>query len=238
MKKLIGLLLIVILAVSVMVVRYTRDREQPVGFALSATDCSAHVSPIADGASESIVSEVECTARWEEIVIDQEDASSRHCVGQISPLEADDTTSPLRSVNCFATFADAVSHASGGTIHVDASITPESLKQALLNTQGTTATSIIGIMWGAAPYAASTDARTWTWTTDDSRMCNGASYAAPMMPGGWDDSVSSAHAYNNCNSYEHYEHAAFDGLMIDCRPACPAMGSMNDRTSSWRIRSQ
>lgn len=228
-------LIVVLLVAIVVTFRYTRAQANIIGFSISGTDCIADVSPIAENATESVVNSVECTIRMEEIAFDTNAKENKHCVAEISPIVADETTSKVRSISCFATFQDAIDHASSGTVHISESITAEELAQNLRDTQTINATTVIGIWWENPQYSTSSGARTWTWTTTDSRVCNGVAYASATMPSGWNDIVSSAHAYSNCSDFENYEHSSYAGLRIDCTQACPAMGDMNDKTSSWRI---
>jgi hypothetical protein len=235
MKKLVGLMVIILLMATVVLVRYTQAQEKNAGFSVSGTDCIGNVSPIDNGASESTINSVECTIRMEEVVIDPQDKTSHHCVAKISPLQADEKVSKVRSVDCFPTFSDAIEFATGGTATVDESINSGELIQEMLGPQGVNAATVIGIWWEHPQYSTAQGGRTWTWTTDYAPVCSGAFYAGSTMPTGWNDIVSSAHVYSNCTDFENYQHSSYGGLRIDCTPACPAMGTMNDQTSSWRI---
>ncbi len=235
MKKLVALLVISVLAVTLVLTRYTQAQEKAPGFSASETDCVANVSPITDEASDSTINSVKCTVRLEELAIDPQDKTSQHCVGQVSPLQLDEKESKVRSVNCFATFSDAIKYATNGTAQVEKYITPEGLTQEMLGTQGINATTVIGVWWEHPQYSTAQGGRTWTWTTDAAAVCSGFSYGNSTMPSGWNDIVSSAHAYSNCTDFENYQNSSYGGLRIDCTQACPAMGSMNDQTSSWRI---
>jgi hypothetical protein len=235
MKKLIGLTVIILLMATMVLVRYTQAQEKNPGFSVSGTDCVGNVSPIANGTSESIINSVECTIRMEEVVIDPQDKTSQHCVVKISPLQADEKASKVRSVDCFPTFSNAIEFATGGTATVDESINSAEFTQEMLGPQAVNTTTIIGIWWEHPQYSTAQGGRTLTWTTDFANVCSGTAYGGTTMPTGWNDIVSSAYVYSNCTDFENYQHSSYGGLRIDCTPGCPAMGSMNDQTSSWRI---
>jgi hypothetical protein len=235
MKKLVGLTVIVLLMATMVLVRYTQAQEKNAGFSVSGTDCVGNVSPIDNGASESTINSIECTIRMEEVVIDPQDKTSHHCVAKIHPLQADEKASKVVSVDCFSAFSDAIEFATGGMTTVDESINPGEVTQEMLGPQAINATTVIGIWWEHPQYSTGQGGRTWTWTTTSPSVCSGGAFGGSPMPTGWNDIVSSAHVYSNCTDFENYQHSSYGGLRIDCTPACPAMGDMNDQTSSWRI---
>ena len=58
------------------------------------------------------------------------------------------------------------------------------------------------------------------------------SYGVSSMPSGWDNSISSAHGYANCNHFLHWENTNNSGSLLDCNDSCALMGIMNNQTSS------
>jgi hypothetical protein len=54
------------------------------------------------------------------------------------------------------------------------------------------------------------------------------------MPSGWDNRVSSARGFSNCNYYYHYQNTAYGGTSIACHTECASMGTLDNDTSSER----
>ena len=73
---------------------------------------------------------------------------------------------------------------------------------------------------------------TLTWTEPNGGCKAGTSFQASSMPSGWNDVVSSARSFGNCNTYTHFENAGFTGSELNCGGQCATMGAMNDKTSS------
>jgi hypothetical protein len=129
---------------------------------------------------------------------------TQHCVVQIEPLTPGKVASAMSEASCFDSFSDA---------------------QAIVPLSHTT---VISIDYRDSNFSGST----LTWVVDSSYggCTTGYSYAAPSMPSGWNDVVSSARTYAGCSYNRHYEHTNYGGSKIDCY--CATMGAMNDKTSS------
>lgn len=127
---------------------------------------------------------------------------------------------------CFSTFPEAIAHATKGAVQLRADATPEALRPSLL---APSATFVIGVEWQHASYRGS------SYTFTSGVTCAGYVHYVSSMPSGWNDIVSSAQAYSNCNHSVHFEHVNFAGASVDCGSSCSYIGgAMNDRTSSIR----
>lgn len=78
---------------------------------------------------------------------------------------------------------------------------------------------------------------TLRWWGDDGPCGPSTSYSTPDMPVttiDWNDQVSSAQAYGDCDDFIHYEHEDFGGRSLDCGSDCQYMNNNNfeDITSS------
>lgn len=150
-----------------------------------------------------------------------------NCVVQIDPVQPGQSSSHVSQPQCFATFAEAIAAATGGTVQLGPSVKPTQLTQAMLGDTPDT-TTVIGV-----DYVNSYEGgNSLTWTSTSGGCTSTQSFQASSMPSGWNDVVSSALSYQNCNTYWHYENTGFKGSQIDCGPRCDTMGVMNDQTSS------
>ncbi len=134
------------------------------------------------------------------------------------------------AVQCFATFADAMSAATQGRVRLPASATPATVDDRTLNggAQASSSDFVIGIEYvdindGGASIIFHSD------TT-----CDGFNHGVPDLRFfGWNDQISSALAFSDCNNSFHYENINFGGAMVNCGSGCTSLGPvMNDQTSS------
>jgi hypothetical protein len=111
------------------------------------------------------------------------------------------------------------------------------MTESILNNVGSGALStpniVIGIDWVSSNYTSSS----YTWVVSNTGCTSTTSYSVSSMPSGWDNTVSSAKAYSNCNYFTHYQNTNFGGSNVVCNTECSSMGSMDNSTSSekWTL---
>jgi hypothetical protein len=150
-----------------------------------------------------------------------------NCVAHIDPVQPGQQSSQVSQPQCFATFAEAIAAATGGTVHLSPTTKPSQLTQSMLSDEPDTST-VIGIDWVNSNFGGNS----YTWTVGNGGCAVGVSFSVTPMPSGWNDVVSSAKSFANCNTYTHFENVGFTGSELNCGPKCATMGAMNDKTSS------
>ncbi|HEX2050277.1 MAG TPA: hypothetical protein VHJ34_06530 [Actinomycetota bacterium] len=109
---------------------------------------------------------------------------------------------------------------------------PDALTQDLLDSAGGSST-VVGIEYWNKNYNANPN-RAVVYTTTDENRCNGGDSFQVSNVGAYDnDKYSSARNYGGCDIVRHFEHAGFDGAMLDCSP-CGDLGALNNRTTSLK----
>jgi hypothetical protein len=160
-----------------------------------------------------------------------------HCIanavaqrqGEATPQQA--RVSP---VQCFETFSDAISAATNGRVRLPPSATPSTVDEQTLNGGSAALFSnfVIGIEY------ADPDFRGASLTFTSGVTCDNFVIRAADLPSfGFNDVISSARAFSNCNNSFHYDDINFGGAVINCGAECSYIGgALNDRTSSiiWR----
>ncbi len=153
-----------------------------------------------------------------------------HCVEQLAPLQAGETTSKILAFHCYATFSQAIAAATGGRVQLPAHATPADLGPADLAPHGQASpntTYVLSIEYWDWHYLGT------SWTLTGSLPCNQVGgYGLSYVGNTWNDQISSARGFSNCNHVLHWENANFGGTVLDCHPDCYEMGAMNDQTSS------
>lgn len=157
-----------------------------------------------------------------------------HCVSEAAPIrsDSDNIHALAKHIGCFRTFADAIYVATAGTVRLDSNITPDSLTQELLAPSTTASSVVIGVDYGAIEFNTGHGTHTWTGTQGPCSPTLG--YGVSSMPSGWNDAVSSARSYSDCNQYKHFENTWSQGTSITCNQGdtCRLMGYMDNKTSS------
>ena len=158
-----------------------------------------------------------------------------HCYVLLSPVSGIiEGSSQILETACFDTFAQAIETATHGRINLDPSISPEDVTDAMLNGgegANTPATQVvIGIDWDYTYFGGSS----YTWAANDYGCSSSIQYGVTTMPSGWDNRVSSARGFSNCNYYYHYQNTAYGGTSIACHTECASMGTLDNDTSSER----
>jgi hypothetical protein len=171
----------------------------------------------------------------------------RHCVTEVVAQREGDPA-PLAAVapsqpRCFDTFAESISFATKGAVHLSSDASPETLERVHTEqaaAAGTYITSVeyLGLKWdaywGTHTFVSSV-------TCDQGYVLSVANLQGLWASNGWtmNDSIGSVQTFSGCVHAYHYDYANFGGALIDC-PSSPAwncyygMGAMNDRTSSIR----
>lgn len=162
--------------------------------------------------------------------VTSENPAGRHCVNHLEHLAGSAREARVVSVICFSTFADALNHATGGRANARAGLTPNAVTASMVESEaGTLATVVIGIDWQYPNYSNVG----WTAVWEASGGCTTTqSWALSYVGAFYEDKISSAKGYSNCNRFHHWEHPSYGGAVLICRPNCATMGLMNDQTSS------
>lgn len=169
-----------------------------------------------------------------------EQKTSGSCVQGLAPIRPGENASAVHDFRCFDTFAEVIAYLSDDQVFVADSIEPHELTEDIVDQIAITSDrTVIGVQWELPGYVTDrpNGFDNYTWYTSDPDVCkNGKRYADGSMRSGWDNVIQSAHGYSGCNTFEHYDGANWTGDSIFCTPGCPNFGSMNNRTSSWRLR--
>jgi hypothetical protein len=174
-------------------------------------------------------------------------AATPNCVVNLDPVLPGEASSHVTVVGCYATFAEAVSAGTGGTVQLPASAAPSTLtprrlaaklrhrrgafsdKDCTPNCTGT----IIGIDYHDANWLGSI----LMYTTNNSAGCTGgANYYWSSLPAGWDNVISSARSYTGCEYFHHWVNTGFSGGQIICDWTLANFGALNDTTSSVGLK--
>ena len=158
-----------------------------------------------------------------------------HCYALLSPVTGIiEGSSQILETACFDTVAQAIEAATHRRINLDPSISPEDVTDAMLNGgegANTPVTQVvIGIDWDYTYFGGSS----YTWVANDYGCSSSIQYGVTTMPSGWDNRVSSARGFSNCNYYYHYQNTAYGGTSIACHTECASMGTLDNDTSSER----
>lgn len=150
--------------------------------------------------------------------------AGRNCVARAVAGSA--SVGTLSGYRCFQTFAEAIHAATGGAVTLAPGTTPSQLTQSMLDVPSTS--TVIGVDYMDSGFYGGS--LTWSESSDIYGCTDGSYYAAPTMPSGWNDDVSSARSYGGCATYNHFENTYYGGSKLTC--TCSTMGVMNDQTSS------
>jgi len=157
----------------------------------------------------------------------------QHCYALIAPIaEGNNGSSRIIKSECFDNFADSIDAATNGRVQLDRSTRPEEVTDEILNSSnGVSSPSsqvVIGIDWDSTNFAGSS----YTWVVSGSGCSSSTQYSVSSMPSGWDNRVSSARGYSNCNYFYHYQNTSSGGSSVVCNTECSSMGSLDNATSS------
>jgi hypothetical protein len=162
--------------------------------------------------------------------------SRRHCTAQAGaePIEkGKGAVIAEGSVQCFDTFAEAISSATKGAVKLDASVTPETIDLEAASKETGFATYLISIQYVAPRW----DPFWGSLTVSTSASCATHNISYSTMPWGWDNVISSSRTYPDCQHSYHYDYANFGGAVLDCFLGDNCyynLGALDDRTSSLR----
>ena len=159
--------------------------------------------------------------------------SGQHCYALIAPIEeGSNGSSRIIKSECFDNFADSIYAATNGRVQLNSSTQPETVTDEILNfSSGEVSPSsqvVIGIDWDNTNFGGSS----YTWVVSGSGCSSSTQYSVSSMPSGWDNRVSSARGYSNCNYFYHYQNTSYGGTSVVCNTDCSSMGSLDNATSS------
>ena len=159
----------------------------------------------------------------------------KHCFALISPADGNSGgVSQILETACFSTFAQAIEAATHGRVKLDPSMVPQDVTKAMINSDEGVITSatqvVIGIDWDYTIFGGNS----YTYVANDYGCSSSIQYGITTMPSGWDNRVSSARGYSNCNYYYHYQNTNYGGTSIACHTSCSSMGTLDKDTSSER----
>jgi len=159
--------------------------------------------------------------------------NGQHCYALIAPIEeGSNGSSRVIKAECFDNFADSIYAATNGRVQLNSSIQPEAVTNEALNSSNgvglLSSQVVIGIDWDSANFSGSS----YTWVVSGSGCSSSTQYSVSSMPSGWDNRVSSARGYSNCNYFYHYQNTSYGGTSVVCNTDCSSMGSLDNATSS------
>ncbi|WNG20914.1 hypothetical protein [Cystobacter fuscus] len=157
----------------------------------------------------------------------------QHCVVEaaaVKPEEEPPSDLPPAKLDCFVSFAEAITFATNGVVQLPPDATPDEFTPEPPSAPDVTPTQyVIAVEYQHRGYGG----RSLTITSRTT--CAQGNIVMPSMPSGWNDIISSARAYAECKNSYHYQHVNYGGAVVNCGTACSYIGDpMNDRTSSIR----
>jgi hypothetical protein len=145
--------------------------------------------------------------------------------------EAGEVASEVSEPVCFDSYSDAILAATGGAVRLPPSPAPDGVTGDAFASPAPQSSTVIGQDCSRSGFSGST----LTWVTSNPNGCfDGSVYAAPSMPSGWANVVSSARSYQGCAQYYHYDYTNYGGAVLDCGYSCSTMGAMDNQTESER----
>lgn len=161
-----------------------------------------------------------------------------HCVMMLNPIRPGEKSSEVVSYNCYSTFSQSISAATGGRIHLASSVRPQDVTRAMLQTgESPNTTFIIGIEYKDSNYKGDT----LSYGTSSGGCSPYQSFGVTSMPAGWDNVISSvAGDLDYCYWTVLWENTNYGGARLNVAGSTSYVGNaMNDQTSSiyWRCQS-
>jgi hypothetical protein len=159
--------------------------------------------------------------------------NKQHCYALIASIEeGNNGSSRVIKSGCFDNFADSIYAATNGRVLLNHSARPEEVTNEILNSNNRLISPsnqvVIGIDWDNTNFGGSS----YTWVVSGSGCSSSTQYSVSSMPSGWDNRVSSARGYSNCNYFYHYQGTSYGGSSVVCNTECATMGSLDNATSS------
>ncbi len=160
-------------------------------------------------------------------------SAAKHCVIQLNPIRAGQTSSSIVSYTCYATFSASIAAATGGRVHLATNTSPQALSQAI-RALSPSSINVIVIFFVDGNYGGNT----YTATTSGSSCSTGATYGDTSMPSGWNDVVSSLEGgFYGCTWDRLWANINYGGASQCFTGNVSYVGNvMNDQTSSWYVR--
>ncbi len=158
-----------------------------------------------------------------------------HCYSILSPIDVDSgENSKILESGCFNSFSETIQAATAGRVHLDKDISPNDVTEDMLYSREDSfeltpdTVTVIGLDYKNSSFGGSS----YTWSVTGSGCTDTLGFRVGSMSAGWDNVVSSAKSFSDCNHYYHWENTNYAGAVLDCGPTCASMGVMNDQTSS------
>jgi hypothetical protein len=151
-----------------------------------------------------------------------------HCVTQLEPVAEGQKASASTDGGCFATFAEAVSVATGGAVSLPANASPGSITDADVVPSAVT---LIGIDYDGRNYRGASR----LWYANNAFGCFGGRAYVANMPGSFNNRLSSTRGFSGCGRNTSYDGYFQAGDWVRCFSSCTYVGGfMDNRTSSKR----
>lgn len=164
---------------------------------------------------------------------------ANHCVAQLSPVQAGQTTSDIQSYTCYATLSESIFAATRGRVNLPDNASKEVISQMvqtyeLSNAVQPQAPNIIAIFNADINFGGAS----LTWQTTGPSCTTGATYGMSSMPKGWNDVVSSVlGGYYGCRWYHLWIDSNYSSGGYCYTGSTSNVGFiMNDLTSSVYVR--
>lgn len=175
-----------------------------------------------------------------------------HCVIKLKPiLNNESTESEVLSKRCFSTIQAAAAFATNGRVQLPANVTRQQVEDRIAEDQA----GLLNNGSKPSPYTIYIAAVLWEhpnqlgsdiWVQGTSPCSPSLHYGVQdvgaQFGGNWQNRISSAHGYANCDFVELYDNINYNywtyspagGALIYCTPYCGSLGAMDDSTSSFR----
>jgi hypothetical protein len=154
-----------------------------------------------------------------------------HCVYRLDPVSRTGRVVEARLVaeGCYGTLAEALSAGTGGSLRIDASVTPATLTQRTLD-DATVALSevVIGIEYTGVGYGG----QSASYTAPDT--CANTTYEISYVGNAWNDTFVSGKGFGGCDHNKKFQNSNFLGDVLTCTPNCNDYGALRNEVSSLR----
>ncbi|WP_143177292.1 hypothetical protein [Cystobacter ferrugineus] len=163
-------------------------------------------------------------------------AQEQYCVVEavaVEPGEEPPSELPPAKLDCFVSFAEAITFATNGLVQLPPDATPDEFTPEPPSAPDVTPTQhVIAIEYEHR------GCRGRTLIITSRTTCAQGDIGRPSLSPAWNDVISSARTYEGCRNSYHYEHVNYRGAVVNANcgtSACCNIGdAMNDRTSSIR----
>jgi len=131
-----------------------------------------------------------------------------HCYSILSPVDVkSNENSQILESGCFDSFTESIQAATGGRVHLAPDVNPNDVTEEMLNANVDPSNltpeivTVIGIDYKYASFGGSS----YAWSITGAGCTDTLGFRVSSMTSGWDNAVSSARSYSDCNIYYHWE---------------------------------